>query len=114
MTIKIIKEKISKDELKKIAEEIYGEMVKAAVDVERGSLSMGGEFHSDAEAILIDDGSKGTDIWGINIFINKPKSERIEFSALINIKPLSGNRSMKIQDNEIKEKIRQIINKLVE
>lgn len=114
MTIKIIKEKITKEDLEKIAQETYGDMVKAAVDVKREILAVGGEFHSDAEAVLIDDGSRATDVWGINIRINKPKSERIEFSALINVKPLSDNRSMEIQDDEIKEKIRTILASLVE
>ena len=34
MEIKIIKEKISKEELKKIVQENYGDMTKAVIDIE--------------------------------------------------------------------------------
>ena len=114
MIIKIIKEKISSQELKGIAEETFGNMVKSAVDVEREILAVGGELHSDAEAILIEDGSKGNNVWGVNIYLNKPKKERIEFSALINIKPLSGNLSMEIQSPEIIKKITKIVDRLIQ
>ncbi|MDP3697823.1 MAG: DUF5674 family protein [Candidatus Taylorbacteria bacterium] len=37
----IIEEPITKEELKKIAEERFGDLVKGAVDIERGIESMG-------------------------------------------------------------------------
>jgi len=115
MTIKIIKEKISLDELKKIAEENYGDMVKAVVDIEKEIIAMGGEFHSDANVILVEqNGSNQEDIWGINIYPEKEKNEWLEFNSLINIKPLKNNRDVEIESEEIKDKIKNIINKLIE
>lgn len=114
MEIKIIREKINEDELKKIAEKGFGEMIKVAVDIKREVMALGGELHADGEEVLIKDGSQPEDIWGVNIYLEKPKDEMIEFSALINIRPSKGNRSMEIQNLEIKEKIKEIINKLVD
>lgn len=113
MEIKIIKEKITKEELKKITQEGFGEMVKAVVDIEKEIIALGGELHADGNALLLENGSKQENLWGINIYPNKPKNEWVEFSALINIRPSIGNRSMEIQDNKIKEKIKEIINKLI-
>jgi hypothetical protein len=45
--MKIVNDKISVDELRKIAEETFGELVKAVVDVEKEVMAVGGELHSD-------------------------------------------------------------------
>ncbi len=115
MTIKIIKEKITKDELKKIAQDNYGDMVKAVVDIKKEIMAIGGEFHSDAGVILVEQGgSSQEDIWGINIYPEKEKNEWLEFNSLVNIKPLKNNRNVEIESEEIKDKIKNIINKLIE
>jgi len=114
MEIKIVKEKISLEEVKKMAEEQYGNMVKAVVDVEKDMMAIGGELHSDANDLLNKAGSDQRKVWGINIFPNKPKEEWIEFNSLINIKPKEGNFDMDIKLEEIKNKIKEIVNKLIE
>ena len=113
MAIKIIKEKISKDDLRDIADEFFGEMIKSVVDIEKEIIAVGGELHVDANEALLSNGSKQENIWGINIYLDKPKSEWIEFSSLINIRPLANNRSMVIEASEIREKIIEIVNKLI-
>lgn len=114
MNIKIIKEKISRDELKKIAQESFGEMAKAVVDIEQEILVVGGELHADGEALLLEQGSKQENLWGINIYPDKLREEWIEYTSLINVRPAQGNRSLEIQDMDIKEKIKKIIDKLIE
>lgn len=114
MEIKIIKEKISREEFKKIAAENFGNMAKAVVDVEREIMALGGELHIDGEVLLWDNDSKAENLWGINVYADKSGDERIEFIALINIRPARGNRSMEIQDPVIREKIKKIVNKLIE
>ncbi len=114
MTIKLIKDKISKDELKNVALEIFGEMVKVVVDIQREIMAVGGELHADGEALLLKDGSNQDNLWGINIYPDKSVEDWIIFTALINIRPRLGNKSMEIQDKNIKEKIKKIVNKLVE
>lgn len=113
MEIKIVKDKITQDELKKIAQEGFGEIVKAVVDIEKEIMALGGELHSDANELLLENGSKQENLWGINIYPEKPEDGKIEFSALINIRPSIDNRSMEIQNSEIKKKIKQIVNKLL-
>lgn len=113
MEIKIITDKISLAEVKRLAEQDFGEMVKAVVDIEKGVMAIGGEWHSDAEQVLLESGSDQTNLWGINLFPAEPPEQMIEFTSLINIRPKDGNRTMVVEIPEIKEKIYQIVNKLI-
>ncbi|MCM8763622.1 MAG: DUF5674 family protein [Candidatus Omnitrophica bacterium] len=112
--MKIIKEKISLKELKQLAEETFGELVKAVIDIERKLMVVGGELHSDQEALLLSEGSKQKDIWGINLYPEKyPRSSWLEFDSLINLRPSFGNKSRSVDDPKIRQKIIEIVNKLV-
>lgn len=114
MSIRIIKEKIIREELEEIAKQNYGDMAKGVVDIEKEIIALGGEFHSDANIFLIEkEGSNQRNIWGFNIFFKRPKEKWIKFVSLINIKPADNNFDMEIQNPEIKEKIKQIVNKLI-
>jgi hypothetical protein len=110
MNIKLVTDKISLDEAKEIGKEFYDDMVKGAVDIEKGSMAIGGEYHIDASTVLTDNGSAQKDIWGFNIVFGKPKEERLEYTALINIKPAVGNKDMYVQDPNIRAKMGEIIN----
>ncbi len=114
MRIIIFTKKIDHDELRELAKESFGDMAKAVVDVERRVMAVGGELHADAEALLLANGSQQRNLWGINIYPEKPKAERIEFSSLINIKPAFGNRSIIINNEEIKFKILEIVSELMD
>ena len=79
--IHIVKEPITISELKKIAKERFGDLVKSVVDIRQGIMATGGVFHSDEQTFLIEKyGAKGEDTWGINLYPDKPKNEMIEFS----------------------------------
>lgn len=112
--VRIIKEKISLEELKGIAKEWYGDMVKGVADVERGIIAFGGELHSDEEAILLDDGSRQRNLWGFNIYFDKPRGSWIKFHSMINLRPSQGNRSRLVEDEGVKAKIIEIVNGLIE
>lgn len=112
--MRIIDKKISKTQLADIAKERFGDMVKAVVDVELGTMAVGGELHADEEALLLERGSKQENLWGINIYIDKSNNERIEFDSMINIRPGQNNRSRDILDPERKEEIIIIVNNLIE
>ena len=112
--IKIIKEPISRADLKKIAEERFGDLVKAAVDVEQEIMAVGGEFHMEEQVLLYKEaGSKQHNVWGINIKPDERGNEFIEFDSLINIKPNQNNRTRGVEDTIVKGKIVEIVNKLV-
>ena len=112
--MKIIKDKITIDELKEMAKKMFGNLVKVVVDVEKEIMVLNGELHSDEQELLIEKGSQPKDLWGINIYPEIKDENWIEFDSVINLKPHFGNRTRGVEDPEIKEKIIKIINKLIE
>lgn len=114
MEIKIIKDTITKGELAEIAKNQFGDLVKVVVDVENKIMAIGGELHADGEVLLMErERSKREYTWGINLYPGKSGEDWIEFDSLINIKPQVGNRSRGVDNTEIREKIKGIVNKLV-
>lgn len=114
MSIKIIKTPITRFELRQIAKERFGDLIKGAVDVEQEILALGGELHVDEEVTLIEqEGSRNENVWGINLYPDKEGEDFIEYDSMINIKPNLGNRNRGVDDVQIKEKIKNIISKLI-
>lgn len=113
MDIRIIRNKITKVELEEVAKEFYVEMVKGVADIERGIIALGGEWHMDANQVLIADGSSQPNLWGFNVYLNKTKGERVEYNSLINIRP-GINKGMEIESEEVRNKIFEIVNNLIE
>ncbi|MCM8801432.1 MAG: DUF5674 family protein [Candidatus Omnitrophica bacterium] len=112
--MRIVKDKILLKELKGVALETFGELVKATVDVAKEIMVIGGELHSDQEAVLLSSGSSQKDIWGINLYPDKyPQDSWLEFDSIINLRPSFGNKTRGIDNPEIRKKIIEIVNKLV-
>ncbi len=91
----------------------FGNMVKAVVDVDREIVAVDGELHSDLEAMLLEDGSRQANLWGINLYPDLPADEFIEFDSLINIRPSQGNISRGVEDEAVREKIVSIVAKRI-
>lgn len=113
MKICILRKPISLPEVTALAKDQFGGMVKATVDVEREVLAIGGELHSDEEALLLEDGSKQEHLWGVNIYPEKPQEDRIEFDSMINVRPSQNNRSRAVENPEIRARILRIIKSMV-
>ncbi|MEK7147243.1 MAG: DUF5674 family protein [Patescibacteria group bacterium] len=96
----IIKNKITKE----LLEEPF---IKAVADIKQGFISLGCELHIDCAEELIKNGSLAKDLWGFNIY----PDGNLDFVSLINIRPQDNNRSMRIQDENIKKKITEVFNK---
>ncbi|MBI5701309.1 hypothetical protein HZC34_05655 [Candidatus Saganbacteria bacterium] len=111
--MKIIEDAISISELKQMAEKGFGNFVKAVVDIERNIMAVDAELHADEESLLLENGSKQSNLWGINIYPENKKQEWIEFDSMINLKPSLGNRTRSIQDQAIKDTITQIVHNIV-
>jgi hypothetical protein len=111
--LRIVRESISRDELRDIAQHQFGDMVKAVVDVTRGIMAVGSELHSDDEAILIEDGSRQMDIWGVNIYPDESIDGFLEFDSMINVRPAHGNRSRTVESEEMREKVAGVVRSLV-
>lgn len=112
-TLRIIRQPVTRAELAALAESQFGDMVKAVVDIERGVMAIGGEMHADEEAVLLDDGSRQADLWGINLYPAEPGEAWIEFDSMINVRPSQGNRSRDVEDEARRRAIVQIVNALV-
>ena len=114
MEIKIVKAPISKDELKNLAREGFGDMIKAVVDVQQGIMAIGGELHADEEVVLTErEGSTREDVWGVNLYPDATDDGFIEYNSMVNIKPAQGNRSRGVENREVQEKIKAIVKKLI-
>ena len=106
-------EKISPDLLKQLCDAWFDDMVKIVVDIETGHVAIGGSMHADAESILIQNGSSQKNLWGANVYPDLPADQRIEYNALINIRPRDGNPEMKIQNPDVRERIKTFVEKLI-
>ncbi|OGG80519.1 hypothetical protein A3A39_00335 [Candidatus Kaiserbacteria bacterium RIFCSPLOWO2_01_FULL_54_13] len=111
--MKIIKNPISLEDVQMLAREIYRDMVKGVVDIKRGVIALGGEWHMDANAVLIADGSSQLNVWGFNLHVDERDNSAIKFVSLINIRPAQGSRGMEIQDEKLRSEIRAIIKQLI-
>lgn len=114
MEIKIIKNPITRFELKKIAKEGFGDMVKVAVDIEHGIMAIGGELHRDEEMALMEkEKSKQEFVWGVNLYPEKEGDGFLEFDSMINLKPVYGNRTRGVDNEEAKNKIIKVVFNLI-
>ena len=114
--MKIVNEPILISELKSMSEAMYGNIVKAVVDVRRKIIVVDAELHSDEEQILLEDGSKQEDLWGFNFLpeFGKDDPNFIEFDSMINLRPAQGNRTRSVDNPEIRKQIVAIVEKLVQ
>lgn len=112
--MEIITDKISVAELKEKANRMFGNLIKAVVDIKKEIMAIDGELHADEQALLLENGSKQENLWGINIYPDNSGEDFIEFDSVINIRPSQQNRSRGVDDPEIKKKILQVVSKLVE
>jgi len=51
---KIVKDTISRAELRDLAHAQYGDIIKAVVDIEQDIMGVGGELHVDIQSLLIE------------------------------------------------------------
>lgn len=112
MEIKIIKDKITLDELKNISAHQFGGLVKFVVDLNKEIMAVGGALQADEEALLLQEGSNQDDLWGINFYPEKQGTDRIAFDSMINLRPVV-NRSRDVEDIKTRQEIVSLVNKLV-
>lgn len=108
MGVRLIVTKASCEDIRQM-QEALGSYVKVAVDIRRGILAGGGIMHADCEALLLEEGSQQSDIWGANWI---PETREVQFEALINIRPRDRNLKMEIESDQIRQRVREIVEKL--
>ena len=114
MDIRVVEDKISLAELKELAKETYVDMIKAVVDLDKKIMAVGGEWHADAERVLLDQGSDQKNLWGINLILSKSGKAFVKYTSLINIRPRQNNMSEKIQDKALQVRVFELVDSLVE
>ncbi len=105
---------ISVNELQILSNKMYGNMVKAVVDVDKKSMVIDAEMHVDEEQYLLEHGSKQNSLWGINLHpANYGTKDFIEFDSMINIRPKQQNMSRNVENLDIQNQIINIVSGII-
>ncbi len=104
---------IALDELRHLAVERFGDLIKAVIDLERRIMIVDADLHADEEAELLADGSQQRNLWGVNLYPDLAESEWLEFDALINLRPSFGNRSRSVDDPATQQRLATLVRELV-
>ena len=105
MAVVLVNEKVTKEDIKNASEE-YGEYIKVDIDIKTGAMTIGGEWHADGEKVLLESGSRQSDIWGGEINL---RDNSIDYNSMINVRPGVDNNSQEILDREIRDKFSEIL-----
>jgi hypothetical protein len=112
--MEIVRDGIGLQRLEEMAQGMFGDLVKAVVDIEREIMAVDAELHADEEALLLGDGSRQDDLWGVNLYpADVGASTFLEFDSMINVRPRQGNRSRSVEDLAIQARIAAIVERLV-
>ncbi|MGH9428627.1 MAG: DUF5674 family protein [Terriglobia bacterium] len=114
MDVILVDKPISRQQLKNVAQDFYGDFVKAVVDVEKTIMAISGELHADEEAFLLERNSRQEDLWGVNLYPERELPEMVEFDSMINIRPRQNNRSRGVEDMRVRERIVSVVRLLVQ
>lgn len=113
--MKQVTDTIAVAELSDMAQKMYGNFVKAVVDLKKRVLVVDAEMHADEEQFLLELGSNQADLWGINLYPEKfGEPDFVEFDSMINIRPRQQNRSRSVEDEAICKQIVALVGERVE
>ena len=79
--------------------------IKTVIDIEKKVCSAGMNRHFEGEQILLQQGSKQTNLWGGGIDL---ETNEIDFNSFINIRPRDNNTKNEIQSEEIRKKYKTL------
>ena len=105
----LVRTRISEEDLKKTAEDLDG-YIKFVVDIERGILTAGGLRHVEGEQVLLKDGSLQKDLWGGGLDL---ETSEMDFDSMINIRPNDGNSSREVLNQDVRQKMVNIVKSLL-
>lgn len=111
--MQIVTTTLSLNDLKKMAADTFGDIVKAVVDIDRELIAVDAELHADLESRLLEDGSQQKHLWGINLYPEASGEEFVEFDSMINVRPSQGNRSRGVGNEAIRKTIIHIVGKRI-
>jgi hypothetical protein len=111
--VQIIKEPTRLEDIWQGRKTPFVELLKIVVDVDKEIIAVDAEMHADLEELLIKKGSLQSHIWGANLYPLRESDDFVEFTALINIRPSQGNKSMEVLDEALKQRMKTVIKKLI-
>src|SRR5712691_8162997 len=111
MPIEIVSTAVTFEALRRLAGQQFGDFVKAVVDLGRGVMAIGGELHADEEALLLENGARQADLWGINLYPGRT-GELVEFDSMINVRPSQNNRSRGVEDPAVRRQVEAVVERL--
>ncbi len=112
--MKLVEKSITISELEEMSKNMFGDLVKAVVDIEKEIMAVDAPMHADQEKYLLERGSKQENLWGINLYPEfYGEEDFLEFDSMINLRPNFGNNTRGVEDEKLRGKITDIINKLV-
>lgn len=94
----------TKEEINKL-KELFGVYIKTVIDIERNTCSAGADRHFESEKILLEGGSKQSNLWGGGIDI---ETKIIDCNSFINIRPKDKNTSNEIQDQKLRMRFEEL------
>lgn len=109
MDVLVVSAPVTPETLAELSAAWHHTLVKGVADIGTGMVALGGEWHMDANVRLIAEGASQQNLWGFNLYPDKEGSEAIEYISLINIRPREGNRSMEIESEDVREKVRATV-----
>jgi hypothetical protein len=109
-----IKHRITRQDLIDRYTTSYPFVVKVVVDIGRGIMAVDAAWHADLELLLLEDGSRQGDLWGINILPHEDPVDFIEYESLINIRPAQNNFGLEIADPAVRSLAKLVVDKLVD
>lgn len=113
--MRILEKPISRSDLIKESKNFIDDnAIKGAVDIKNEIIAVDSQMHYECEQLLLENGSKQENIWGINLYLDSDDiDDMVEFDSMINIRPAQGNRSRSVENPEIQAKIKEVIKKWI-
>lgn len=112
MTIRILDSPMPLTDIKRLAQETYGFMIKGCADIEKSRVAIGGDYHIESCEELTRTGSALENVWGFNVVFTDT-GYGIEYDSLINIKPARGNRSRLVEDEAVCASIERSVTRMI-
>ncbi|MCL5970511.1 MAG: DUF5674 family protein [Patescibacteria group bacterium] len=99
------KDPFTKDETEKLREE-FDVYIKTVIDIQKKVCSAGQNRHFESEKLLLEQGSKQSNLWGGGIDL---ETKIIDCNSFINIRPSDNNTSNEIQDSEKRKQFEDLM-----
>lgn len=109
MTVLILTQKATTEEIKLVSEYFHG-FIKVVVDIEQGILCAGADRHVDEEQELLKNGSKQSNLWGGGLDL---ESGEIDYNSMINLRPNQDNPSRDVLSMEVRKIFDNIVTKIL-